>query len=150
MENIVYQMLNAFHLEGILKVDLKTNPCPWTLEGLKNEMEHAAHIGWVALNDSKEVVGFLLGWLIPEQSHLLLIAIDPLYQHKGIAKQLFLCFKEKCLLNNVPEIVLEVRQSNFKAQYFYENLGGKKVGRRKKFYPDNKEDAILYSFLINK
>lgn len=148
MENITYQFLSVFHLAGILKVDIKTNPCPWTLEGLHQEMLHPAHIGWVALNDDQEVVGFLLGWLILDQAHLLLIAVDPLYQQKGIGKKLFLCFKNKCEVNGVPEIVLEVRQNSFKSQYFYENLGGKKVGRRRNYYPDNKEDALLYSFSV--
>lgn len=148
MENITYHVLNAFHLEGVLKIDIKTNASPWTLEGLKKEMDHPSHVGWVALNSDHEVVGFLLGWLIIDQSHLLLIAVDPLYQHNGIGKKLFLCFKDKCLSSGIPEIVLEVRQNNFSAQYFYENLGGKKMGRRKKYYPDNMEDALLYSFSL--
>ena len=38
---------------------------------------------------------------------------------------------------------LEVRESNLRARHVYESLGFFRVGRRKKYYSDNGEDALL-------
>ena len=48
-----------------------------------------------------------------------------------------------CKKNNVIDINLEVRASNIKAQNLYKKFGFIEEGIRKKYYEDNKEDAIL-------
>lgn len=45
--------------------------------------------------------------------------------------------------NNAIDINLEVRASNIKAQNLYKKFGFIEEGIRKKYYEDNKEDAIL-------
>ena len=48
-----------------------------------------------------------------------------------------------CKENNTTDINLEVRSSNIKAQNLYKKFGFIQEGIRKKYYEDNKEDAIL-------
>ena len=46
-------------------------------------------------------------------------------------------------LLRIERITLEVRDSNTAAQSLYEKLGFVRVGRRKGYYSDNNEDAII-------
>lgn len=43
------------------------------------------------------------------------------------------------------DVILEVRTSNISAQKFYEKLGFKNIGQRKKYYADG-EDALTYQW----
>ncbi len=40
-------------------------------------------------------------------------------------------------------LTLEVRESNYAAQNLYEKYGFKKLGVRKRYYSDNREDAWI-------
>ena len=50
---------------------------------------------------------------------------------------------------NLEFVTLEVRASNAPAIALYESFGFELVGARKKYY-ENKEDAILYNFKVEK
>jgi ribosomal-protein-alanine N-acetyltransferase len=45
-------------------------------------------------------------------------------------------------------IFLEVRESNAAARAFYEKLGFEQMGRRKGYYADGLEDAIIYRRML--
>ena len=45
-------------------------------------------------------------------------------------------------------VILEVRESNRPALRLYESIGFKPEGRRKNYYQDPAEDALLYRILI--
>jgi ribosomal-protein-alanine N-acetyltransferase len=46
-------------------------------------------------------------------------------------------------------ILLEVRESNLPARQLYEKHGFREVGRRRTYYKDPPEDAILYALRFN-
>jgi ribosomal-protein-alanine N-acetyltransferase len=46
-------------------------------------------------------------------------------------------------------ITLEVRPSNDHAIMLYKSFGFREIGRRKEYYLDNKEDALIFEVKIN-
>ena len=50
---------------------------------------------------------------------------------------------EGCKSQKCNSITLEVRESNLPALKLYEKLGFKVAGKRKKYYSDNGEDALI-------
>lgn len=85
--------------------------------------------------------GFLSAWYVLGEIEINNIAVNKDYRRQGIAKALF-----DRLFSEHPEAertVLEVRASNTSAIALYSSLGFKDAGRRKRFYQDPEEDAVI-------
>ena len=71
------------------------------------------------------------------------IATHPDYRRQGIARKLLTYTLQSAMREGVQSSFLEVRESNLAAQDMYRKFGYVEVGRRKRYYRDNNEDAIL-------
>ncbi len=90
--------------------------------------------------------GFAISRRAADEEELLMIAVDPQYQNKGIGIALLDRLIANAIKNAVTAVFLEVRSNN-PAQHLYERLGFQKIGLRRAYYSgDNKEkyDAITY------
>lgn len=93
--------------------------------------------------EEKEILAYLILMDSIDCFEILKIAVCPIARRKGLASKLISnCVEEK-------EIFLEVRKSNEKAIKFYIKNGFKEIGIRKKYYPDNNEDAIIMKLEVN-
>jgi ribosomal-protein-alanine N-acetyltransferase len=82
-------------------------------------------------------------WLIVEEAHVATIATHPDFRRKGIAKRLLAHALRKLMEQGARSSFLEVRESNRAAQELYRKFGYEETGRRRRYYKDNDEDAIL-------
>jgi len=82
---------------------------------------------------SGEPVGFSLSRSVLDDSELLLIAVHPDYQHRGVGRFLLEDFVEQAKINGVRTAHLEVRDGN-RAMAMYLNAGFTPIGRRSKYY----------------
>jgi ribosomal-protein-alanine N-acetyltransferase len=89
------------------------------------------------------IVGFVVFGLTPPEAELESIAVAAGYQRQGVARRLFAAGIEGLRRVQVSEVFLEVRESNQPAQALYRTLGFAEAGRRKGYYADPVEDAIL-------
>jgi len=64
---------------------------------------------------------------------------------RGIAGELVRELIQRARSEAAPAILLEVRESNLPARRLYEKHGFREVGRRRAYYRDPVEDAILYA-----
>jgi ribosomal-protein-alanine N-acetyltransferase len=67
------------------------------------------------------------------------------FLRQGIASKLIHEIIERARNANGSKVLLEVRASNGAARSLYEKLGFIEVGRRRGYYSDPAEDAILYA-----
>ena len=137
--------MTATDLEAVAELDRRSFSAPWSLDSYQYELlENAyAHI-WVAEWGS-EVVGVLVGWLILDELHIGTIATHPDYRKQGIGSRLLEAGLRESIALGATLSHLEVRKSNLPAQNLYRRFRFDIVGERKKYYPDNHEDAILMS-----
>jgi ribosomal-protein-alanine N-acetyltransferase len=89
------------------------------------------------------VVGFGGCWLMANEDHITELAVRGSYQRQGVAHLLLVSLIELGLRYRTRLATLEVRASNIAAQKLYEKFGFEKVGLRKAYYNDNKEDALI-------
>jgi [ribosomal protein S18]-alanine N-acetyltransferase len=89
------------------------------------------------------VVAMMVGWLIIDELHVATIATHPDLRGQGIGKKLLLHALRDAQAEGVVRSFLEVRASNEVAQKMYREFGFEEDGRRKEYYKDNAEDAIL-------
>ena len=89
------------------------------------------------------VVGYVgsqtvLGW-----TDMMNIAVHPDHRRKKIGEQLVLSLEEELRKQESTCLTLEVRASNEPAKSLYYKLGFLEVGRRKNYYRNPKEDALI-------
>ncbi|MFH1650872.1 MAG: ribosomal protein S18-alanine N-acetyltransferase [Chloroflexota bacterium] len=91
------------------------------------------------------VAGFAGIWVLADEAHVTNIAVRREYQGRGLGKQLLIAIVETANRLNASFLTLEVRASNTSAQQLYRKFGFRETGRRKGYYLDNREDAVLMS-----
>jgi ribosomal-protein-alanine N-acetyltransferase len=82
-------------------------------------------------------------WLLVDEAHVATIATHPDFRRKGIAKRLLAHTLRRLIDQGAHSSFLEVRESNLAAQEMYRKFGYVETGRRRRYYRDNDEDAIL-------
>jgi len=84
-------------------------------------------------------------WLMGEDAYIVSIAVDPRWRRHGLAEWLMLELIAKAWQQGAELVTLEMRAGNRAAGALYHKLGFQEVGRRKRYYRDNDEDALLLS-----
>ena len=91
----------------------------------------------------EQIVGFMGVWYMHDQMHLVTIAVDPARQGEGAGARLLLDSVDLARQAELPEIVLEVRVGNTRAQALYGRFGFRRAGTLIAYYKDNNEDASV-------
>ena len=92
---------------------------------------------------SDKLLGHAGFWLIAGEIHLNTIAIEPRWQRLGLSEWLLLRVIEAGQTMQASQATLEVRVSNQAGLGLYHKFGFKEVGRRRHYYQDNGEDALI-------
>jgi [ribosomal protein S18]-alanine N-acetyltransferase len=90
------------------------------------------------------VVGFLVARHLAPEWELENIVVTPEARGKGIGTRLMQELLARVQQANSHTVFLEVRESNAAAICLYEKLGFQQTGRRKSYYSNPVEDALLY------
>jgi ribosomal-protein-alanine N-acetyltransferase len=91
----------------------------------------------------RPMVGYCGFWVAAQEAHISTIAVDPKCRGQGIGQLLLITAIEKAMELEASLVSLEVRVSNSAAQNLYHKYGFKVVGRRPRYYSDNREDALI-------
>ncbi len=127
-------------LPGVLSIERRSFPAPWSLAMFVLEVSKPSGV-CLAATVGDEIVGYLVCSRYADVFHLMNVAVDPERRRRGIAVQMI----ERMLREAGREerYTLEVRVSNHGAIAMYERLGFKRAGRRRRYYSDNGEDAMI-------
>ncbi|HKT89977.1 MAG TPA: ribosomal protein S18-alanine N-acetyltransferase [Candidatus Sulfotelmatobacter sp.] len=90
------------------------------------------------------LLGFLVARHLPPDWELENVVVAPTAQRRGIGKRLLGALFAAARETNSEAVFLEVRESNASARRLYEKAGFHPQGRRKSYYSNPIEDAILY------
>lgn len=110
---------------------------PWTLEQIASSMSSQDEDYYLAYK-GQELVGFLAVQTVLDEMEILQIAVKADFQRLGIASQLM-----AAVMDWEGDIFLEVRESNSAAQALYTRQHFTKIGKRKDYYRNPVEDAVI-------
>ena len=128
---------------AVVELDSLSFSLPWPERSFRFELtENSASRCWVVELDGK-IVGMLVAWLLVDEAHIATIATHPDHRRQGIARNLLAYALRYMSKEGAVTSFLEVRESNTAAQELYHQFGYEAVGRRKRYYKDTDEDAIL-------
>ena len=128
-------------LPQVIAIERRAFPTPWSLAMFVLELSKPSGIclaGWV----DDRIVGYVVCSRYDTVWHLMNVAVEPDLQRRGIASALL---EELFALADRPneQYTLEVRTSNDSAIRLYEQFGFRAAGRRRAYYHDNREDALI-------
>ncbi|MEW5721599.1 MAG: ribosomal protein S18-alanine N-acetyltransferase [Thermodesulfobacteriota bacterium] len=142
LERVTIEPMGVWDLEQVAQIEKASFRRPWPTSGFQVELERGPAVCLVA-RDGTLVCGYLIFWVIVPEIHILNLAVRPLYRRQGLATLLLEYLFEYGRERGVTEVFLEVRPSNAAAQALYDRLGFRVTGRRRNYYAEDKEDAIL-------
>jgi ribosomal-protein-alanine N-acetyltransferase len=130
-------------LPAVVELDRLSFSLPWPERSFRFELtDNEASRCWVAEQDGK-LVGMIIAWLLVDEAHIATIATHPDHRGQGIARKLLAYTLRYMSKEGAVSSFLEVRESNLPAQEMYRKFGYEVSGRRKRYYKDTDEDAIL-------
>ena len=127
-------------LPQVIALERRAFPTPWSLAMFVLELSKSSGVCLAALRDG-ELVGHLICSRYDTVWHVMNVAVDPSHRRRGIASALLAELVER--VGADAQITLEVRPSNGGAITLYERFGFLSAGRRRRYYQDNGEDAIV-------
>ena len=89
------------------------------------------------------ITGFVGLWIMVDEAHIINIAVRELHRSKGIGELLLIASIDLASRLKASVVTLEVRASNTVAQNLYLKYGFQKMGVRRGYYTDNREDAFI-------
>ena len=141
----IRRMRNA-DLPRVMDIELATFTMPWseaTFRGLLRRKDSDLLVA----ESRGDLAGYAVFWAVLDQGELGNVAVHEKYRGKGIGRQLVQAVIDRADDRGVREIFLEVRQSNTQAQELYKTFGFVEVGRRRNYYLEPLEDALVMKFV---
>jgi [ribosomal protein S18]-alanine N-acetyltransferase len=141
--NPVIRKMTIDDIRAVVELDKLSFSLPWPERSFRFELtDNPASRCWVAEADGR-IIGMIVVWLIVAEAHVATLATHPNFRRQGIAKKLLSHALQYLIGEGAQSSFLEVRASNTAAQEMYSKFGYKESGRRRHYYKDNDEDAIL-------
>ena len=135
--------MRAEDLDAVVAIERLAFTLPWSRGAFLYEMEQNRVARCWVMRDDGQVVGYACLWEIGEETHITNIAVHPGFRRRGIARALLSHILEDARRRAARLVGLEVRPSNHEARPLYESFGFRVVGRRKGYYYDTGEDALV-------
>ena len=141
--NLLIRKMMLEDIPAVVELDRIAFSLPWPERSFRFEVaDNPVARCWVAEVDGR-LVGMVVGWLLVDEIHIATIATHPDFRRQGIGRKLLSHTLRRALEDGAQSSFLEVRASNLGAQEMYRQFGYEPTGRRKRYYKDNDEDAIL-------
>lgn len=122
---------------------------PWTISQLLDLIASDSALVLAAVKEEaevEEIMGVLVASKTTVESDVYMVAVKEEYKRQGIGRQLFQSLMTYCKKAELDTIFLEVRESNIPAYHLYKSLGFQEIGRRRAYYSQPIEDALMMKF----
>jgi ribosomal-protein-alanine N-acetyltransferase len=127
-------------LPSVIAIERRSFPTPWSLAMFVLELSKPSGI-CLAAEDDGELAGYLVCARYDDVWHLMNVAVHPDRRRRGVATDLIERLFEEA--GDGARFTLEVRVSNIAAIEMYRRFGFRSAGRRRRYYHDNGEDALI-------
>ena len=144
MHPLAFRKMTPDDADAVARVEAACFPVPWSRESFWREASNENTSYLLAINEeTKDVIGYAGCWILADEAQITNVAILPAYRGQGAGTRLMAASIEAARARGATAMTLEVRPSNTPALALYHHFGFKEAGRRKGYYSDNGEDAII-------
>ena len=134
--------MSAEYVPQVAQLEKLCFSTPWSENSVASELKNELALWLVAL-DGDFVAGYIGSQTVMGETDMMNVAVHPEYRRKGIAEALVNMLVEQLKGMESHALTLEVRASNMPAIALYGKLGFAEVGKRKYYYRNPREDALI-------
>jgi [ribosomal protein S18]-alanine N-acetyltransferase len=148
-QNLSIEPMREADVPAVQEIERAIFSTPWPRNAYYRELSSRSSAHYVVLRregedpSEDEIVGYAGMWRMYDEAHVTTIGVRHDLQHSGYGRILFAALVQAAYDMGAKWITLEVRTSNENAMRMYEGFGFKVIGRRRGYYTDNGEDAIV-------
>lgn len=143
--------LTSEQLPAVVELDQMCFGGLWNIDGYRQELDSPTSdlLGLTIKTDStslptdETLVGVGCLWAILDEAHITILGVAPNYRHQGFGQMLLLAMLRLARQRGLNRATLEVKASNQVALSLYQKYGFKEAGRRRGYYKDTGEDALI-------
>jgi ribosomal-protein-alanine N-acetyltransferase len=132
-------------IQGVLVIENASFPTPWSESAFRYELleNPYASLFVAKTRDAAVIIAFACAWIVDQEMKINNIAVHPDSRSRGVGTRFLRFLLQYAASQGCREVTLEVRPSNEVALHLYHGAGFVPVGRRKQYYTDTHEDAIV-------
>ena len=139
-------------LSWVLEIERASFPTPWSEASFRHELLDNPYSQLFVMKGIRVpgVVAYACVWLVDQELRINNISVHPRWRSRGFGSRLLRFLLEHATRHGCTEATLEVRPSNGPAIRIYEKTGFRPAGRRKNYYLDTREDAVVMTLALGK
>jgi [ribosomal protein S18]-alanine N-acetyltransferase len=157
-QQLVLELMREADISTVQEIEREIFATPWPRNAYYRELASRSSAHYVILRQEGNVekpanfkgseldpsiIGYGGMWRMYDEAHVTTIGVRRDLQHRGYGRALFGGLVQAAYDMGAKWVTLEVRTTNENAMRMYEAFGFKVIGRRKGYYTDNGEDAIV-------
>ena len=139
---MMIEVMNSDHVAQIAALEKICFSDPWSQRSIASELDNGLAF-WLVATEGEQVAGYIGSQTVMDETDMMNVAVHPDFRRQGIAQALVSTLVEKLREKGSHCLTLEVRASNTPASALYEKLGFLEIGRRKNYYRNPREDALI-------
>ena len=147
MSEIEIRQMRKEDIEDVYAIEKESFTDCWARNDYVTFEKENGRLFFVALYQ-ESIVAYCVVTRVVDECEILRIAVKKSCRRLGIAYRLLKEVIDLSQSSKVRFYYLEVRESNVNAKKLYEKLGFLESGRRKDYYRNPAEDAVLMSLVV--
>ena len=128
-------------LDDVVRISRATMLHPWRRNQFAQEL--ICPRGHALVACGTRPCGYAFFRFMGEEAELLQLAVEPAKMGQGTGGQLLRTGIKQLVFQGITTCFLEVRRENSRARRFYQRHGFVEIGRRKKYYTQPVDDAVV-------
>jgi ribosomal-protein-alanine N-acetyltransferase len=147
---VLVSLMNEHDLLEVVEIEESSGLSRWGWNAYHAELRSenrnlmwVARLAAAASADAESIAGYVVARLVAGELHINNLAVRKRHRKLGIGTSLLRRILAEANRSNALVAFLEVRAGNAVAQAFYERCGFQVVGRRRNYYPEPREDALI-------
>lgn len=145
--DLVVRKMRDSDINAVVALESEIFPDAWPAESFRESVNGPDGGGLVVETrngTSKKLIAYACYYSAAGETHLTNIAVAPDHRRQGIANRILESLYEKAKAAGSDALFLEVRASNETAMKLYASHGFQELYRRKNYYHDPREDAVVF------
>jgi ribosomal-protein-alanine N-acetyltransferase len=130
------------HVAAVAKLEAACFADPWSENSVASELKNPLSL-WLVAVEEDTVVGYVGSQTVMGETDMMNVAVHPNCRRRGIAKGLLEALIRTLKKLGSRSLTLEVRASNEPAITLYTEFRFLEAGRRRIYYRNPKEDALI-------
>ena len=139
---MILEKMHSAHVVQIAELEKICFSDPWSERSIASELDNKLAF-WLVATEGERVAGYIGSQTVMDETDMMNVAVHPDFRRRGIAEALVNGLVDTLKTKGSHCLTLEVRASNAPAIALYEKLGFSEIGRRKNYYRNPREDALI-------